>query len=382
MNPEIHLFIIWEKGRIQEEKILTDMFSRFKVLGLYKVTWPGDSFSKNLTRFYGQNLPSSSQKIQHCGDGEFILVIIQDESPMYKYRKTTKGVRKVNINIFDAKELYRYWTGGGHRIHGTNSIKEVDHDLTLLLGVNSKDFLASINQSKLPTSIQDAILSDRPITGACGWDNISQLLYALKNCTDYLILRNFEGFPKNITFGEHGDIDVLGENEKQLQLILNSTKVFSQGYRVRHKTMVDGQEVYFDFRFVGDGYYDEQWELDMLDHRELINDLFYAPDSENYAYSLLYHALIHKSKISPDYVERLRKYECLSDIYDNGKIDLHKAADKLKNFLSFKGYKITEPSDFSVYFNTSFVSTEESTYHKYRRAFYTGKNRLMRIVGE
>ena len=140
MTPEIHLFIIWEKGRVKEKQILTDMLSRFNVLHIEEICWSDALFSRNLTRFYGENLPSSSEKIVHCGSGPFLLIVVKDESPLYKYRKTTKGTQEVNVNIFDAKELYRYWTGGGHKIHATNSQKEVNHDLTLLTGSNAIDF--------------------------------------------------------------------------------------------------------------------------------------------------------------------------------------------------------------------------------------------------
>lgn len=378
MTSEIHLFIIWEKGREQEERILSDMFFRFKVLGLYKITWPKESFSKNLTRFYGQNLPSSSQKIQHCGDGEFILVVIQDESPLYKYRKTTKGIQEVNVNIFDAKELYRFWTGGGHRIHGTNSIKEVNHDLTLLLGLNSYDYLRSIEGGSYPTSIKDAKTLKRQITGAEGWSDINLMLYTLNNCATYIILRNFEGFPDNLTFGEHGDIDILGENEKQLKLILNASKVFKQKSRVRYLTKINGQDVYMDFRYMGDGYYDEQWEKDLLEHRILCKDLFFTPDNSDYAYSLLYHGLIHKGKISNDYILRLKGYKILEDIYVNGEFNYALAAKKLKDFLETKGYEITEPMDVSVYFNSSSVGVKESAVHYLHRWLYTAKSRAVK----
>lgn len=377
MASEIHLFIIWEKGREQEERILSDMFSRFKILGLYKITWPKESFSKNLTRFYGQNLPSSSQKIQHCGDGEFILVVIMDDAPLYKFRKTTKGVQEVNINIFDAKELYRFWTGGGHRIHGTNSIKEVNHDLTLLLGLNASDYLKSIDGLPRPKSVKEAKRLDRQITGYAGWKNINQMLYALNNCTNYVILRNFEGFPENLTYGEHGDIDILGDNEKQLKLVLNASKVFKSKNRVRYTTKVNGQDVYMDFRYIGDGYYDRQWEADLLKRRILCKGLFYIPDNTDYAFSLLYHGLIHKGRIADDYIQRLKEYKVLDDIYVEGNFDHDIAVKSLKEFLKTKGYKISEPTDLSVYYNTSAFGIKESTVHYLNRGLYTAKSRAM-----
>ena len=38
------------------------------------------------------------------------------------------------------KEKFRDLTGGGHKIHSTNSPLETNHDLTLLLGINYNDY--------------------------------------------------------------------------------------------------------------------------------------------------------------------------------------------------------------------------------------------------
>ena len=48
--------------------------------------------------------------------------------------------------MFDSKFMYREWTGGGHKIHCTNSIDETNHDLTLLLDKNAEDYLNDANK--------------------------------------------------------------------------------------------------------------------------------------------------------------------------------------------------------------------------------------------
>ena len=64
----------------------------------------------------------------HCGVGPFLLCIIEDHSPKHEFRETTKGKRLVNINTFDSKQAYRMWTGGGHKIHATDTEDESLHD--------------------------------------------------------------------------------------------------------------------------------------------------------------------------------------------------------------------------------------------------------------
>ncbi len=42
--------------------------------------------------------------------------------------------RYVNVRMFDAKQRYRDWNGGGHRVHSTIEAKETDHNLFFILG--------------------------------------------------------------------------------------------------------------------------------------------------------------------------------------------------------------------------------------------------------
>ena len=143
---EIHLFILWENARYKEKEILEDIKQNFNIIGLYNISWSNDKVAENFTRFYGTFLPKNSGKEIHCGRGDFLLVIVEDENPIYEERNTSHGPEIVNINMFDKKEYYRELTGGGHKIHATNSQEETNHDLTLLLGVNIEDYLNQLKR--------------------------------------------------------------------------------------------------------------------------------------------------------------------------------------------------------------------------------------------
>ena len=66
------------------------------------------------------------------------------------------------------------------------------------------------------------------------------------------------------------------------------------------------QKVLVDCRWVGDCYC-EKWQRKILETRIFQeNGKFFRPDEINYAYSLLYHALIHKKIIARDYEFKLR----------------------------------------------------------------------------
>ena len=150
MKEELHLFILWKNALYKKDEIINDMKSKFEIVNMYNLTWSNEKYSENLSRFYGTKLPDGSAKEEHCGRGTFLLVIVKDKSPVYNYRNTTAGKEYVNTNMFDSKAMYREWTGGGHKIHCTNSIKETNHDLTLLLDKNVEDYL---NQLKIEENV-------------------------------------------------------------------------------------------------------------------------------------------------------------------------------------------------------------------------------------
>ena len=123
-----------------------------------------------MEQIYHQN-----QKKNHCGKGEFLLIIFYDNDPKYGYVETSRGTERVNTNIFACKEKFRDLTGGGHKIHSTNSPLETNHDLTLLLGINYNDYEISL-KNKLDKNIENEnIIKNIPnnIIGVNGWESLN-----------------------------------------------------------------------------------------------------------------------------------------------------------------------------------------------------------------
>ena len=364
---EIHLFIIWEKARSEEERILADMKKHFEIIDSYVIRWPKSRFSYNLTRFYGQNLPAKSDKIKVCGDGDFRIVIVKDNHPLYRVRKTTKGTQCVNVNIFDAKELYRSWTGGRHRVHATNSIDEVNHDLTLLTGYNSTDYyLKSISHDF-------DFICEKQLIGNDGFNSIDELLYIMNNCFRYVILRNYENLPDNILLGEHSDLDILCDNFEQARIVLGGVKDQPEDYRVRVKVLINNSPLFVDLRSVGDNYYDYKWEQNILENRVLEKSLFYVPSNTNHLYSLMYHAVVHKSYLSQDYIK------CFCNSYgidDYDSISRTFLINQLKDYMESHKYEVVEPRDLSVLFNALDLGVPESKQRKKQ----IKKARLLRVL--
>lgn len=368
MVSEVHIFILWENSRFLEKKILDDIKVNFEILALYEIEWSKNKFSENLTRFYGENLPVNSKKEKLCGNGPFLLIVVGDNCPIYRMRKTSKGLKLVNVNMFDSKLMYRTWTGGGHLIHGTNTTQESNHDLTLLIGVNTNDFL---NKNKCNISINQ-ISFNRDLMGHDGWRDLEQLLYVMNATLDYVILRNYEHLPQEYTSELHGDLDFLVSSFEEAMYITNASRVFKSNKRAQTNIKVNELTLQCDFRFIGDGYYDTTWEKNILEQREFDPRGFYKCDAENYYYSLLYHALIHKPKLSKDYLETFRLLKPKIEV-NNIKYLL----DELTKYMNKMGYCYIEPTDFSVFYNSNYTHKSMSK----KKFLYKSVNWFLRAIG-
>ena len=345
MKEELHLFIIWENGREKQKEILEDINKSFEIIKIYEVKWDKEEFSNNLSRFYGTNLPKGSRKELHCGNGEFILIIVKVSNCKYENRITSKGEKIVNINMFDKKNKYREMTGGGDKVHGTNNEIETNHDLTLLLGKNIEDFLKENINKKWDGKIQKI---NTNLFGAKKWNSVEDMFYALNNCANYAILRNYESLPDEIYENDHNDIDIICESLEDVAYVLNAIPVFKESYRVHYRTKVGDKIANFDLRHIGDNYYCENMEKKILGERIYNEKGFYTLNTENYFYSLLYHALIHKPIFKDDYKIKLINMK-IEKINNNTSIKEYLKI--LKTWMILNEFIIIEPNDKTVLLN-------------------------------
>jgi len=353
-KKELHLIIIWENGRYKEKEIVNSISKKFELVEKYKVNWNKKLFGKSLTTFYGTNLPPNSDKEKHCGNGEFLLITFYDNDPKYDYVKTSRGKERVNVNIFSCKEKFRDLTGGGHKIHSTNSPLETNHDLTLLLGINYNDYELSLKEKFNSNKKNENIIKNVPdkIIGVNGWESLEQLFYIMNSSLDYVVMRNFEYLPENRFSVEHGDIDFLVNNLDQAVFITNAQKL----YKKRYKINVAGKDVLIDFEYVGDGSYDEKWQKKILEKKILLKKSFYVPDLEDYFYSLIYHILVHKTYIEIDYPEKIKDIYKKFSFYDSNRCNFDNYLKFLEKFLSINSYQITKPRDPSFFFDEKILN--------------------------
>ncbi|MAX13135.1 MAG: hypothetical protein CMG11_03615 [Candidatus Marinimicrobia bacterium] len=343
MNSEIHIVIVWEKGLDKVEAILFDLKNDFQILEVNKVVWSEYHFSNNLSRFYGQKLPSGSFKEKHCGKGPFYTIIIRQNNPIYKFRKTSKGKEKVNSILFDKKQLYRKWTGGGHKVHTSNSEEESFHDIYFLFDKTSDSFLGAKDWDGQIKKIEINI------KGFDGWSNFKKFFHFLNLSSNYVLLRNYEDL-ENLP--SKSDIDIL-TSDVDFSFHINGSKKHRYNNRVAYEISVDEKKYDVDVRIPGDGYYDPSWCHDILKNKILYKEKFYIPDPINEFYSLLYHVLIHKNEFNNKYDNRLIQLSEKLDIKFSPSLfeDRQKMMNLLEVFLSKRKYNITRPSDFSVQYS-------------------------------
>lgn len=260
------------------------------------------------------------------GSTDFNVYIIKDVNPIYDYRETSKGYRKVNINLFDLKKSLRK-VSGGCKIHATDNIQETKDNLKVL------DLYNKYYIEKKFNSLLDVFYE---------LNKYSQL--------KWVVMRNFEDMPDNITIDEHLDVDLLVSDYYLVKTILDGNSATKNRYedgqnRILNYVTIAKKEVLFDFRSVGDNYYDKKLQQDMLDTRIKHQNGFYIPNKEMHLYSLIYHAIIHKSKISSTYLKVFKQYG-LKD----SEINKKNLKNKLDTWLQKEGYSYCKPEPSVGYF--------------------------------
>ncbi len=354
MSPILHILIIWSSAIDKKNYIIDDLQSQFRIIRIFSMHWDANAYFGNFRTFYAHSLKQLNSrqfssiinnKIKHCGTGDFTVVVFEDPNPEMQERETSSGKRVVNVRVFDKKSQYRKMTGGGHRIHSSDDAWETNKDLTLLFGLNTQDFLAKY--SEIP---QHEETINKNCEGVGGFNSITQLFYVLNNTISYCVLRNHECLPDEYTVDGHGDIDLLVEHLNYMVYLTGAKKVYKEPYRVYHTIKIDNKEIPFDFRHVGDNYYDQPWEENILRTRILTRNTFFTPNPEHQYFSLLYHAFIQKREVKEDYLPKLTNYA--SSINLAFSPDIKETISQLDSFLEKNRYEYIRPIDKTVIFNT------------------------------
>ena len=171
----------------------------------------------------------------------------------------------------------------------------------------------------------------------------------------YIVLRNWDILhDENIHGKTHEDIDILCESLDLFVEITGAHRIHKEKNRDNYIVLFQDTEIRIDVRWIGDGYYPADMEKKMLLNRVLNEQSIYVPATEDYFYSLLYHALIQKPYLSEEYRIKLCSiHKTLSEVNRVQK-DIS-FQDALYGYIKTNGWSIEYPLDPGVYINKDII---------------------------
>jgi hypothetical protein len=251
-SSELHLILVWHNALDQAERILADAEEHFTICDVLRIHWSPERFSRNLTKFYDDDLPPGSDKERHCGVGEFLLVVVEDGAPDHARRPVSRGgLERVSTNMHAAKARYREWTGGGHQIHTSLDSREFARDSFLLLGRHAERYRPG--GPPWDGSISDLHVD---LVGTDGWEDVQQLARGLELTGPFVVLERTAA----------GDLTLLVDDFWSATVMATGAKPAEE--RVgRHELSVGGRRCILELHELGGGHLDPDWEDDMLARR-------------------------------------------------------------------------------------------------------------------
>ena len=326
-----YLFLIWNTAYPFVSLIRKYLSQRFIISYEAEIYWDEYLFETNLNRFYFDSPTKAQVKKIETGCGPFKVLLVKDEKPNFGEVVIRGLVEKVNLNIFESKQYLREVTGGGHKIHASNSLNESRRNL-LMLGINNKN----------------RVLFENP-PGSVYWNSLKEALDFLNNFMPYIVLRGIDDIHYNNNSND--DIDLLVEDAKKAAFLINAVKSSKLSYRRNYIIKVRNRIIKLDIRDQNDNYYDRKWSKNMLKQRVKNKSGIYTNNTVNQYHSLSYHVLIHKYSIP----EKYKKF-----IHKNG--SSNKIKKELVAFLNQNNYKFVEPEDLTVGFNHKDLSIKRRIY--------------------
>ena len=219
----------------------------------------GGAFSSQPDQVLWNQPAYASGKERECGRGSARAFVVQDDDVLYADRSTTKGLRTVNARMFDARERYRQWTGGGFRVHASLSVAEANHHIRMLLDRSPAEYLSRATVSGLALQWRCG-----DTAGARGWKTMEQLLGALDAVTPCVLLFGTGQSRPLRTPRCARRLTILTEDRWYAVLALNGRPSGRSNRRLFYEADVGGDPVQFDLRQMGEGYFDPRWEREMM----------------------------------------------------------------------------------------------------------------------
>lgn len=333
---ELGLFVIWEKGRQHERRILADLETRFTILEVHETRW-ASSATNNFARFYADIAVRGVYHVLSKGAGPFLAVTLVDASPRLEHRQTARGRRLVNARFFDAKQSYRKLRGAELGVHCSETRQELVRDLMLLLGVSADRYLVETTVPWHGYVEQQC----RDLVGAQGWSTWEELFLVLNHTIDYAVLE----YPPAWRAPNGPRLVLLTDDGRALCRIANARSTRRAELSGGAVTLeVAGKRARPTVRFPGDGCYDPRWYRHVLASRTLDERGFYTPPAADRFWMVAYDALARGGDYSADRARDLALHARSLGSCE-ACTDARAARVLLDRFVRARGYTHTRPLD-------------------------------------
>ncbi len=188
-------------------------------------------------------------------------------------------------------------------------------------------------------------------------ESLKGLFIKLNSQCNYLVLRNWDDlFCEDVYEAGHADIDILCENKDSFVMLTGAKRIHKEKNRDNYIIPIDGKEIRFDVRWVGDGYYPATWEQEMLNNKVLNDDGVFIMSERDYFYSLAYHALLQKMELSVEYANKLNTaYKAFNA--EHNILYKDEILQKLSFFLHDNKWAAEIPTDPGVFLNIQIFSS-------------------------
>lgn len=215
------------------------------------------------------------------------------------------------------------------------------------------------------------------------YNSIKEFFAYLNDHCEYLILRNWaDVYNDNIYGDSHEDIDILCGKLDEFVQLTNAKRIHKEKQRSNFVVPIGSMSVRFDVRYVGDGYYPIAWQQKMLRDKIMTEQGFYIMNPVDYTYSLTYHALLQKPKLSEEYRKKINSaFADISSISEESSLVEHELIERLKQHCYENGYVVEIPIDPGVYLNYRNIKRmnhEISVHRILKRGFFVIKNVVKR----
>ena len=345
---DAHGVAIWERGRSEQDLIVSELRRCFRILAGYEVVWSAEHVADNFNRLYGRLPGGPSSRHEWAGSGPFLYFVISDQRPRYLFRQNLSGrVELTSQPIADFKKWARskYDKRLPHVIHSSNHIGEFMKDAALILG--EEEMRRVISLFSRPTDWDGSlILLEKDLEGSAGWKSLDHFFSVLALTQRWTLLRP-SGQLLSGNFDSGTDIDILTERAAEFAAFANAFPRLPGRAGPTYFTKVGSSQVPIDLREPGDFDLDPGWQRQLLSSYSDVTPP-HLPASEQFFY-LAYHCIFHKGIVKEQHAATLGHLAKQIGLELHSPKDvLEKPSKELKEIVSgyliANGFRVSDPA--------------------------------------